>query len=110
MSTTDTTQPGQTEPMVTNARHTALKQLLADVRARVPALETALDKGAQDMGGGKVWVGDTASTFRQEIEGRKKRLHELSGELEGIVSDALAREPEQIPASLARARRMDRYL
>jgi hypothetical protein len=76
----------------------------------VPALEAALDKGAQDMGGGKVWVGDTASTFQQEIEGRRKRLRELSGELEGIVADALAREPERIPASLARARRMDRYL
>jgi len=94
--------------MVTNARHTALKQLLAEVRAQVPALQSALDKGAQDIGGGQVWVGQTGSTFQQEIEGRRRRLHELAGTLEGIVSEALAREPEQIPASRARARSRER--
>src|SRR5919198_5820634 len=106
VSSTDTDQQGQTEPMVANARHTALRQLLADVRAQVPALEAALDKGAQDMGGGQVWVGTTGSAFQREIEGRRRRLRELAGQLEGIVSEALAREPERIPASLARARRM----
>jgi hypothetical protein len=110
VSTTDTGQQGQTEPMVANARHTALRQLLADVRAQVPALEAALDKGAKDMGSGQVWVGTTGSAFQQEIEGRRRRLRELAGQLEGIVSEALAREPERIPASLARARRMDRSL
>jgi ligand-binding sensor domain-containing protein len=93
----------QTEPMVANPRRQRLESLLSAVRAQAGALASALDKGAQDMGGGRVWTGTTAGAFQQEIEGRKQRLHSQAGKLEGIVNDALASEPEKITASEARA-------
>jgi hypothetical protein len=96
------TDDQQTEPMVANPRRQKLESLLSTVRAQKDALATALDKGAQDMGGGKVWTGTTGSAFQAEIEGRKQRLHTQAGKLEGIVNEALSREPEKITASEAR--------
>lgn len=93
----------QAEPMVANPRRARLQALLREVQAQAGALATALDKGAQDMGGGKVWVGTTGSAFQSEIEGRKQRLHAQADKLAGIVSAAIASEPEQITASEARA-------
>jgi uncharacterized protein YukE len=98
-STTDQ----QTEPMVTNPRRTRLVALLKEVQAQASALATALDKGASDMGGGKVWIGTTGSAFQSEIEGRKQRLRAQADKLAGIVSAAIASEPERITASEARA-------
>lgn len=98
-STTDQ----QTEPMVANPRRARLVALLKEVQAQAGALATALDKGAADMGGGKVWVGTTGSAFQSEIEGRKQRLHAQADKLAGIVSAAIASEPERITASEARA-------
>jgi hypothetical protein len=92
----------QTEPMVDNPRRRRLITLLGVVRAQAESLATALDKGAQDMGGGKVWIGTTGSAFQEEIEGRKQRLHQQVGKLEGIVNAAIASEPEKITASEAR--------
>jgi hypothetical protein len=99
----------QTEPMVTNPRRQKLETLLRAVQAQKDALASALDKGAQDMGGGKVWTGTTGSAFQQEIEGRKQKLHTQAGKLEGIVNDALASEPEKITASEARAQHHNYY-
>jgi hypothetical protein len=92
----------QTEPMVDNPRRRRLITLLGLVRAQAESLATALDKGAQDMGGGKVWIGITGSAFQEEIEGRKQRLHQQVGKLEGIVNAAIESEPEKITASEAR--------
>jgi hypothetical protein len=99
----------QTEPMVANPRRQKLESLLTAVRAQQSALASALDKGAQDMGGGKVWTGTTGSVFQQEIEGRKRSLHTQAGKLEGIVNDALSHEPERITASEARAQHHSYY-
>ncbi len=93
----------QTEPMVDNPRRRRLITLLGVVRQQADALATALDKGARDMGSGQVWFGTTGTAFQQEIEGRKQRLHQQVGELEGIVNAAIAKEPEKITASEARA-------
>jgi hypothetical protein len=103
------TQDQQTEPMVTNPRRQKLEALLRTVRAQKEALATALDKGAQDMGGGKVWVGTTGSAFQAEIEGRKQKLHAGAAKLEGIVTEAIAHEPEKITASEARAQHQASY-
>jgi hypothetical protein len=91
-----------TEAMVANPRRAWLQALLSEVQAQASALTTALDKGA-GHGGGKVWVGTTGSAFQSEIEGRKQRLHAQADTLAGIVSAAIASEPEQITASEARA-------
>jgi uncharacterized protein YukE len=99
------TEDQQTEPMVTNPRRQRLETLLSTVRAQKEALATALDQGAREMGCGEVWTGTTGSAFQAEIEGRKQRLHTEAGKLEGIVSDALAREPEKVPVSEAREQR-----
>jgi hypothetical protein len=99
----------QTEPMVANPRRQKLQTLLSTVRAQAGALASALDKGAQDMGGGKVWTGTTGSAFQQEIQGRKQKLHDQAGRLEGIVNQALASEPEKITASEARAQHHNYY-
>jgi uncharacterized protein YukE len=99
----------QTEPMVTNPRRQKLESLLSTVRAQKDALASALDRGAQDMGGGKVWTGTTGSAFQQEIEGRKQKLHTQAGKLEGIVGEALSHEPEKITATQARAQHHDYY-
>jgi hypothetical protein len=93
----------QTEPMVTNPRRQKLERLLTTVRAQKDALASALDKGAQDMGSGKVWTGTTGSAFQAEIEGRKQKLHTQADKLEGIVNEALSHEPEKITATQARA-------
>lgn len=99
----------QTEPMVTNPRRQKLESLLSMVRAQKDALASALDRGAQDMGGGKVWTGSTGSAFQAEIEGRKQKLHTQAGKLEGIVSEALSHEPEKITTTQARAQHHDYY-
>jgi hypothetical protein len=99
----------QTEPMVTNPRRQKLESLLSTVRAQKDALASALDRGAQDMGGGKVWTGSTGSAFQAEIEGRKQKLHTQAGKLEGIVGEALSHEPEKITATQARAQHHDYY-
>lgn len=99
----------QTEPMVTNPRRQKLESLLSMVRAQKDALASALDRGAQDMGGGKVWTGSTGSAFQAEIEGRKQKLHTQAGKLEGIVGEALSHEPEKITATQARAQHHDYY-
>jgi hypothetical protein len=99
----------QTEPMVTNPRRQKLESLLSMVRAQKDALASALDRGAQDMGGGKVWTGTTGSAFQAEIEGRKQKLHTQAGKLEGIVGEALSHEPEKITATQARAQHHDYY-
>ena len=93
----------QTEPTVDNPRRRRLITLLGAVRAQAESLATALDKGARDVGGGKVWIGTTGSAFQQEIEGRKQRLHQQVGKLEGIVNAAIASEPEKITATETRA-------
>jgi uncharacterized protein YukE len=103
------TEDQQTEPMVTNPRRQKLESLLSTVRAQKDALASALDKGAQDMGGGKVWTGTTGSAFQAEIEGRKQKLHTQAGKLEGIVGEALSHEPEKITATQARAQHHDYY-
>lgn len=59
------------------------------------------------MGRMNAAISSGAQVLVDQGGGLKNRL---AGQLEGIVSEALAREPERIPASLARARRMDRYL
>ena len=99
----------QTEPMVTNPRRQRLERLLTEVRAQAGSLASALDKGARDMGGGNVWTGTKGSAFQQEIEGRKQRLHELAGRLEGIVNEAISHEPEKITATEARAQHHNYY-
>jgi uncharacterized protein YukE len=103
------TEDQQTEPMVTNPRRQKLESLLSTVRAQKDALASALDRGAQDMGGGKVWTGTTGSAFQAEIEGRKQKLHTQAGKLEGIVSEALSHEPEKITAAQARAQHHNYY-
>lgn len=97
----------QTEPMVANPRRQKLQTLLSTVRAQAGALASALDKGAQDMGGGKVWTGTTGSAFQREVQGRKQKLHDQAGKLE--VNEALASEPEQVTASEARAQHHNYY-
>jgi uncharacterized protein YukE len=99
------TEDQQTEPMVTNPRRQKLETLLSAVRAQMDAIATALDKAAQNMGCGEVWTGTTGSAFQEEIEGRKQKLHTQAGKLEGIVSEALAHEPEKVPVSQAREQR-----
>lgn len=99
----------QTEPMVANPRRQKLESLLSTVRAQKDALASALDEGARDMGGGKVWTGTTGSAFQSEIEGRKQKLHTQAGKLEAIVTEALSREPEKVTASEARAQHQAQY-
>lgn len=98
-----TQEAQQTEPMVPNPRRRRLITLLGEVRQQADVLATALDKGAQDMGSGQVWTGTTGSAFQREIEGRKQRLHQQVGRLEGIINAAIAREPEKITTTEARS-------
>lgn len=99
----------QTEPMVTNPRRQKLESLLSAVRAQAATLASALDKGARDMGGGAVWTGTTGSAFQAEIQGRKQKLHDQAGKLEGIVNEAIRSEPEKITATEARAQHHNYY-
>jgi hypothetical protein len=109
--TSTTTDPMQQK--VTNPEYTDLENLRSRIATAAPGLKAALDKPAQDMGGGKVWTGPVADTFGQEVSGRKQRLSSLVESLTSAVDAKLRSTPKECTLQEAtnyhRYRRMDRY-
>ena len=59
---------------VPNPEYQDLERLRGRIEKAAPAMRSALDSAAQAMGGGKVWIGTTASAWGGEVSGRKQRL------------------------------------
>jgi hypothetical protein len=102
-----------TQQQVPNPAYQDLEELRGRIVQAAPALRTALDRPAQDLGGGKVWTGTVADGFAQEVIGRKQRLGALVEGLLSAVDAKLAATPrectQQEAANYRRYRRLDRY-
>jgi hypothetical protein len=69
---------------VPNPEYQDLESLRGRIQKAAPAMRSALDAAAQAMGGGKVWIGTTASAWGGEVSGRKQRLAQR---VQGILDD-----------------------
>jgi uncharacterized protein YukE len=84
-----------TDVKVPNPAYQALQRLRAEIQQAAPALRAALDRPAQDMGSGRVWVGPKADAFMQEVTGRKQRLATLVEALLADVDAELRATPQE---------------
>lgn len=91
------------EPMVPNPRRRDLEDLQRRLSGQAPHIRSALDGSSRKMASDQVWVSSTASRWSAELEGRSRRLHRLVDDLLELVRAELAREPEKVPQSQARA-------
>ncbi|MEU5834405.1 hypothetical protein ABZ820_12145 [Streptomyces diacarni] len=91
--------------MVDSPLHADLAELRRSVASQHDHIATALDRAAQDMGGGGVWEGPTAKTFASEVGGRKREVHRLADEIVEAVDAVLRSTPEQVTLTQAQAYR-----
>jgi hypothetical protein len=104
-STTATTQS-----KVPNPRYQDLERLKARIERAAPALRSALDRPAQDMGSRKVWIGTTAEAFEREVSGRKQRLASASQALLDGVEAELRATPRECTPEQASGYRHERRM
>jgi uncharacterized protein YukE len=95
---------------VPNPEYQALQRLKGRIQQAAPAMRTALDRPARDMGGGRVWVGPTAEAFEREVSGRKQRLDRLVQALLDGVDAELRSTPQECTPEEADAYRRSRRL
>jgi hypothetical protein len=96
---------------VPNPRYQELERLKARIENAAPALRTALDRPAQDMGGRQVWIGTTAEAFGREVSGRRQRLGTaVQALLDGVDAELRATPRECTPEEATAYRRERRML
>jgi hypothetical protein len=92
---------------VDNPYRTGLQALKTSLKAETEELKKQLEKTSKDMAGKKVWVGSTAETWQQDLDGRRARIKVLADKLIPAVDAAIAGSPEKVTPGEANALRMD---
>jgi hypothetical protein len=95
---------------VPNPEYQDLENLRNRIQRAAPLMRGALDTPAENMGGGRVWVGTTADAFSREVTGRKRRLDTLvQGILDAMDAELRATPRECTPEEADSYNRTRRY-
>jgi hypothetical protein len=87
---------------VPNPQLADLKRLRAEWTAQADKVRTALDRAAQDFGGGEVISGAWRDKQAPEITGRKDRVHQLVDKVLAAIDAAIKAQPAEVPESQAK--------
>ncbi|MEU6798696.1 hypothetical protein ABZ907_43970 [Nonomuraea wenchangensis] len=81
---------------VPNPRQAELQQLIAQARAHVDRLETALDSACEQFAGQAIWVGRTAQGFARELTGHRTRVRAVAQAVIVTLEEELRRTPSEV--------------
>ncbi|MBT2235566.1 hypothetical protein [Nonomuraea sp. NEAU-A123] len=81
---------------VPNPRHAELQRLIAQARAHVDRLETALDPACNQFGGQAIWVGRTAQGFARELTGHRARVRAVARAVLETLEEEMRRTPSEV--------------
>jgi hypothetical protein len=95
------------EPLVSNPWYSGLQQLRLRLVQGAGEISSALDDAAARMGGGTTWTGPAASNFAADVDGRKRRLRNLTQQLIDAVDAELRTTPERVPVTEAKLMRIE---
>ncbi|MEU8361124.1 hypothetical protein AB0C27_34430 [Nonomuraea sp. NPDC048882] len=84
---------------VPNPRHAELQHLIAQARAHVDRLETALDPACNQFAGQAIWVGRTAQNFARELTGHRTRVRAVAQAVLATLEEEMRRTPPEGPPS-----------
>ncbi|GAA3113309.1 MULTISPECIES: hypothetical protein [Nonomuraea] len=87
---------------VPNPRHAELQQLIAQARAHVDRLETALDPSCEQFTGQAIWVGRTAQGFARELTGHRTRIRAVAQAVLETLEEEMRRTPTEVTPDQAR--------
>ncbi|WP_248502851.1 hypothetical protein [Streptomyces sp. D2-8] len=85
-----------------NPRKADLEKLRRDLAKEIEQLKKALKGPTEDIGGDKVWVGENARAWRQELQGRHKKVGEQVEKLLPLIDAAIRNKPDKVSTSEAR--------
>ncbi|MEZ7127743.1 hypothetical protein ACBR40_20645 [Nonomuraea sp. AD125B] len=87
---------------VPNPRRAELQQLIAQARAHVDRLETALAPACEQFAGQAIWVGRTAQGFARELTGHRIRVRAVAQAVLATLEEALRGTPSELPQDQAK--------